>query len=72
MVNRRERSRHCLVTTRRLSSNSMLVHEHDFVSVRFRNASHCIIYCLTCYASFCRLCGKMLNNSTINSTCLSG
>jgi len=46
MVNRRKRSRHCLVTTRRLSSNSMLVHEHDFVSVRFRNASHCIIYCL--------------------------
>ena len=72
MVNRRERSRHCMITMRSLSSNSTLAHEHDFVSARFRNASHCIIYCLTCYASFCSSCGKILNNSTINSTCLSG
>jgi hypothetical protein len=64
MVDKKESSRYSIVTATKLSSsNSMLVHEHDFVSAEFRNTTHCIIHCLTCKAYFCSLCGKMLNNS---------
>jgi hypothetical protein len=63
MVNKTKTSGYSIVTTTKLSSNSMLAHEHDFVSAEFRNTNHCIIHCLTCNAYFCSLCGKMLNNS---------
>jgi hypothetical protein len=66
MVNTRETPGHSIVTTRKLSSNSsstMLMHEHDFISAKFKNTDHYNIYCLTCYAYFCSICGKMLKNS---------
>ena len=47
--------------------SNMLLHEHDFESVKIKEDEQQFIICLTCGLLYCQICGK-LSVSTMTTT----
>ena len=43
-----------------IESEDELIHEHQFISTTLKGASRFGIYCITCGACYCQICGKSL------------
>jgi hypothetical protein len=51
--------------TTAIKPKSMVEHEHDFV----KETNRAPIYCATCGAHYCNICGKGLEDEVINHQC---
>ena len=52
-----------------IQSGNKLVHEHDFLTIRFKETNSPLIHCITCGICYCGLCGKALEDNVINHEC---
>jgi endonuclease IV len=57
-----DRSSNGIIKESRNDSSSIIIHEHDFVSVRVKEEEkeQKSIICLTCGSLYCEKCGKLL------------
>jgi hypothetical protein len=44
----------------------IIVHEHDFITTRIKEANSFLIQCITCGICYCDLCGKALGDKVTN------
>jgi hypothetical protein len=43
-----------------LQNENKLIHEHDFVTIGFRETNSSLLRCINCGGYYCDLCGKTL------------
>jgi hypothetical protein len=41
-----------------------LIHEHDFITLRIKEANSFLVHCTTCDIYYCGLCGKALHKKS--------
>ena len=46
--------------------SNILIHEHDFESIKIKEDKQKLIICLTCSSLYCEMCGKLLASTATN------